>query len=183
MKKILNLIKKFGNGIYWAFVVFVLFLGLVVFMSTMNIGEIQIFSVMSGSMSPRIFSGSLIMIKPSQRYNVNDVISYKQKDYVGNLSKGTITHRIIKAEKNEDKYVYTTKGDRNPSEDTEKVEKEQILGKVTFTFPLIGYAASFAKTQIGFVLLVIIPAVLIVFSEVMKLKNQFKTFLSRKVFR
>jgi signal peptidase I len=49
--------------------------------------------------------------------------------------KYTIVHRII--DKNEEGYVI--KGDNNPAPDPGTVKKEQIIGKVLFAVPLLGY--------------------------------------------
>jgi hypothetical protein len=46
------------------------------------------------------------------------------------------------------------------------------LGKVVFSIPLLGYAAGFARTRDGLIVLVIIPATLIVYSELMSIKNE-----------
>jgi len=42
------------------------------------------------------------------------------------------------------------------------VKKENVIGKVIFTIPYIGYIGYFVRTPIGFTLLIIIPASLLI---------------------
>ena len=165
-----NFLNKLSGGVYWALVGFVLFLGVAVLASTFKYKNVQLFSVLSGSMTPRIFTGSLIFVKPTDIYSVGDVISYKNAES-GN-SAPSITHRIIHIDNDNGTHLYTTKGDRNPSEDSQKVKEDQIIGKVILSLPLIGFASAFAKTKFGFILIIIFPAVMIVLSELNRMKKE-----------
>ena len=63
--------------------------------------------VSSGSMNPELAIGDIIIIKESDNYTVNDVITYKvDNSYL-------VTHRIIEKEGK----TYKTKGDNNNTED------------------------------------------------------------------
>ena len=81
---------------------------------------ITILNVMSNSMNPTIKKGDKIIIKKQNEYEIGDIITYMNND------ENLITHRII--EKYED--VFITKGDNNNAEDSEKIQKTQVLGKV-----------------------------------------------------
>ena len=62
-----------------------------------------------------------------------DIIEYK-------LGSNVIIHRIIKIEKTNDGEVrYITKGDNNNAADNKYVLEDQILAKVKFKIPVIGY--------------------------------------------
>ena len=62
----------------------------------------------------------IIIIKKSNTYNVNDIITYNTENEV------LITHRIVKSCEG----GFITKGDNNNSEDNELVKLENIKGKV-----------------------------------------------------
>jgi len=49
------------------------------------------------------------------------------------------------------------------------VKRENIIGKVIFTIPYIGYIGYFVRTPIGFILLIIIPATLLIIHEIIKI--------------
>jgi len=48
------------------------------------------------------------------------------------------------------------------------------VGKVLFDVPYLGYAVETARKPIGFVLLIIIPAGIIVYDEVRKIVSELK---------
>ncbi|MDX9913056.1 MAG: signal peptidase I [Candidatus Moranbacteria bacterium] len=142
--------------------------GILVIFSFLPIpGNMKLLTVLSGSMEPRIHTGSLIFIKPASEYNVGDIVTKTtdEKDV-------TVTHRIIEKEMIDGKAVFVTKGDANNADDNEKVPQETIIGKVFLNIPYLGYAVNFAKTKEGLILIVIIPAVIIVYEEILKIKKE-----------
>ena len=46
------------------------------------------------------------------------------------------------------------------------MKKENVIGKVILTIPFIGYIGYFVRTPIGFILLIILPASLIIILEI-----------------
>lgn len=80
------------------------------------------FEIVSGSMSPTIEKGDMILVKLDTEYKVGDIVSFKDNDSI-------ITHRIV--EKNDNYYV--TKGDANNTLDN-PIKEEQILGKTVKIF-------------------------------------------------
>ena len=86
---------------------------------------ITILQVSSNSMVPIFQKGDFIIIKKQAEYSVGDIITYKMTEE--NISY-YITHRIIKKDGNE----YVTKGDANNREDSQKVNSNNIKGKVLF---------------------------------------------------
>ena len=89
-----------------------------------------IVSVVSGSMEPVLYRGDLIILVAPNNLNVKDVVIYHRPE----LSE-TIIHRIIE----EKDGGYIIKGDNNQVADPGIVKKEQILGKVIYAVPLLGY--------------------------------------------
>jgi len=131
----------------------------------------RLFIVQSGSMSPTIPAGSIVIVKPQTTYVSGDIITFKIRDNA-NLKnpKTTVTHRIMQVEKDGSSVVYTTKGDKNQSPDLLQPSSQLVLGKVLFHIPWVGFPISYAKTQTGFILLIVIPATLLVYNELLSIK-------------
>lgn len=140
-------------------------------------GGYQLFVVMSGSMEPSIKTGSVVLVGSQDKYKEGDVVTYfaGEKKNLRDI-KATVTHRIVKTTED----GYTTKGDANNTEDRETVTTRSILGKVIFSVPYFGRVVAFSKTQNGFILLVIIPSTLIIYSELQNIKNEIRKMFSKK---
>lgn len=83
-----------------------------------NIFGYSILSTETGSMSPTIEIGDVIVIKIGDEIKENDIITYKQDDVL-------ITHRIEQI----DGDTIITKGDFNNTFD-EPIKRNQVIGKV-----------------------------------------------------
>lgn len=179
MEKTKNAYKTIINVIHWVIIALLAFTSLSLVLSTFdNPLHLRVFSVNSGSMAPAIRTGSLVFIRPSENYEVNDVITYAGKRDRNN----TTTHRIHEISVDEDIGVttYRTKGDANEDPDNTLVNESQIIGKVIFKVPLLGYVSAFAKTQMGFIFLIVIPATLIVYSEIANVKKEVESILKAR---
>ena len=55
-----------------------------------------------------------------------------------------------------------------------EVQKKDVLGKVLLDVPFAGYAVEFAKKPIGFALIIIIPALVIISDEIIKIIKELK---------
>lgn len=159
-------LRIFLEIISWGLLIgFIIITGLTV-MSNYNIlGKYRSFLVQSGSMEPSIMTGDIIIIKSNNQYNINDVITFED------TQNRRVTHRII--DNNDNKII--TKGDANKSKDSEKINKSQIIGKVVFVIPKLGYLVSFGKSFWGLLFFIIVPGILILFSELLKIKKQVLT--------
>jgi signal peptidase len=137
---------------------------LIFYRPTFLFGDTYYFSVLSPSMEPTIPVGGVVAIKPTDPYTlkVGDIICFNLSDY-----QPPVTHRII----NVTSEGFITKGDANDDIDPWIVKKENVIGKVVFTIPYLGYIGSFVQTPIGFTLLIIIPATLIIIDETQNILN------------
>ena len=100
-------------------------------------------AVLSGSMEPGIGVGSMVIAKPVDEVSlaVGDVITYK-------LTGDTlVTHRIIEADYENKQFI--TQGDANEVADGAPVAYSQVVGKVLFHVPLLGYVSIYIKTPLG----------------------------------
>lgn len=160
--------KKIFKIIYYIVFGAIIFVALLLIISVFPItGNYKIFTVQSGSMEPTIHTGSLIFVKPEADYNVGDIITKRTED-----PKITITHRIFSKEEVQGKIAFDTKGDANDAPDGEKFTKEGIVGKMILDIPYIGYPVGYAKTTQGLILLIVIPAVIIIYDEMRKIKDE-----------
>jgi signal peptidase I len=130
----------------------------------------NVFTNTSNSMSPIINNGSLSVVKaqPANSYEVGDVITFYQAD----LQK-EVTHRIYRLGGN----MYVTKGDYNEAIDAQPVNPRLVIGRVIMVIPFLGYWATFIKSQIGVSLIIVLPATIIVLTE---LSNIFLIQKSKK---
>lgn len=141
--------------------------------------------VQSDSMAPTFKIGSVILFSsnpdpkeiispiPSSKYQQGEIITYTN-------TKENFTHRIVSVEKTNSQFFYETKGDANKASDIGKIPESKILGRVILSLPHLGYLTSFAQTQKGFIFLIVIPATIIVYSEVLKIKEELSKIIFRK---
>jgi len=136
----------------------------------------KIYFVTSNSMAPTISTGSTVVSKPQDSYRVGDIITFKN---IGSQKPSdTTTHRITKINQLENGQVaYVTKGDANDTEDDGYLLPDQIVGKMLFSVPLIGYLVGYIKTLPGLIFIIVVPATIIVFLEVQKIKNEVREII------
>jgi len=151
-------------------------------MSVLGIPQgLRTFVVQSGSMQPAIKTGSLVFVKPQSDYQIDDIVTAKL-DINADIKNPatTVTHRITEIKTEDDKTSYVTKGDANQSVDMNTRSKDMIIGKVVFTLPYLGFPVGFAKTQTGFIALIVIPATIIIYSELLKIKQEIVEIIKNK---
>ena len=85
-----------------------------------NIFGYSIFSTETGSMSPTIKIGDIVIVKIGEQVQEEDIITYKKDN-------SFITHRIIEI----DGESIIAKGDNNNTQD-EAITQDAIIGKVVF---------------------------------------------------
>lgn len=155
----MKIILKSLNYIIILAVIFLAFL-----MGGIGLFGIKVYTVISGSMEPKYKVGSLIYVKKvdTSTLKKKDVITYKIPDSV------VVTHRIEKIFYDENnKKVFTTKGDANDEADDVPVYEEHVIGKPIFTIPYLGYLSTIIQGKNGkfiilsfFALLVIITTII-----------------------
>lgn len=159
---------------YWLVFLLIIIIAVLLVISQFDFKNgYRLYNIDSGSMTPAIKPGSLIISMPSQEYKKGDIIVFKfPNERKIKRPKFTATHRIYDIIRSGNTANFITKGDANKKPDIIPITKDLIIGKVAFVFPYIGYLVSFTKTQFGFIVLIIIPATIIVYSEIINIKNQ-----------
>lgn len=140
------------------------------------LGELKLFVVQSGSMEPAIKTGSVVLIQKKDTYSIGEIITFLNS---GGKSE-TTTHRVVQSKLENGQEVFTTKGDANTGKDRERAKAQNILGKVVYTIPYLGYVVSFTRTQLGLTLLIIIPATIIVYGELINLKKEIMELIIKR---
>jgi signal peptidase len=154
------------------FIVFILIAFFITLTSLRIVQGYNFYVVMSGSMQPAIKTGSIVGVKQEDKYVQGDIITVM----VDNNPNNTYTHRIV--EINDDSYV--TKGDANESNDADSAFKESVLGRVFANIPLVGYIVNFAKQPTGFIVMVVVPAILIIALELNNVKESIINMVNKK---
>jgi len=173
-------VKIIKGLVYFILTSVLVFVCLITIFSLVGIpGGYRVFMVQSGSMEPIIKTGSLVLIKSSDTFSKGEVVTFLANPNEKLSKKSiTVTHRIYSIDEKTGKFI--TKGDKNKTPDSEPIYKGQILGKMLFFVPYLGYLVDFAKTQIGFICLVIIPGTLIIYSELLSIKNEAKRLIEER---
>jgi len=162
--------KKFN---YWKIINYVIYAIVIIFAflaisAKFSFFGIQLLVVKSGSMEPTIKTGSMVIDKSKEDYQIEDIVTFKDREKPSE----TTTHRIINKETQGNIELFTTQGDANGSPDSIKVNRNQIIGKVIFKIPYFGYVVAFARTWPGVIILIIIPATIIIYDEINNIKKE-----------
>lgn len=123
------------------------------------------FVVVTGSMEPNLKVGTLVFTKPQLAYVKNDIVAFEQDGR-------TITHRIVNVERQKSQVFYGTKGDANNTSDIKKVPTSAILGKTVLAIPYIGSIVTTFKTIPGFIVFIVIPALIFIGFELKNIKEE-----------
>ena len=113
-----------------------------------NLFGYSLFEVATGSMSPTIKGGDVVITKLTKEVKENDIIVYIDGNNI-------ITHRLI--EKNGNKII--TRGDANNSED-KPIEEKMIIGEVVKIIPQLGTWQQILSSPEILVLIVILILIL-----------------------
>lgn len=119
--------------------------------------------VLSGSMEPGIKVGDLIIAKKTDPSNVKegDVVTFKMNSVVN------VTHRVVEVFNNDNNISFKTKGDANNIADDTLVQGDNLVGKLVFRIPKLGYFIDWVTTPLGFGILFILPVIILLSREVL----------------
>ncbi|MFC4357880.1 signal peptidase I [Halobium salinum] len=134
----------------------------VVFAAPGLVGAQHSFVVLSGSMEPAIDTGDAVLVErvDPTAVEAGDVVTFRD----GGAST-PVTHRVVEVREGEFGRQFVTKGDANEDSDPGVVTESELLGRVAFTLPLVGYVVGFGGTPAGVVALVVVPFGLLLATE------------------
>jgi signal peptidase len=129
------------------------------------------YTVMSGSMSPTLKPGDLILVKQISpaAVEMDDIVTVKYETRV-------FTHRVFEKKFEDGIYLFKTKGDANEDPDTSWWNASQIMGKTVFVIPL-GYLYS----PYGYTLSFLVPCFLLVGKQMYHVFSLFKRRSKREL--
>lgn len=159
-----HIVRMVGNLPYALLIIYLGFLAIFTLLKYTERGDgLRIVTITTGSMAPVIQPGSVVVSTSPGILKIGDIVNYKELNFLSHTETGrVITHRIIDRKAN----GYLTKGDSNRYPDPVLVEPKYILGKVTYIIPYLGYFDLLIKTIPGFLVLVVLPALILIKNEV-----------------
>lgn len=136
-------------------------------------GNYKVLVVQSGSMAPAIKTGSMVVSRPAKEYEVGQIITF-------HFGKTFITHRVFDKRIQNGQTVYVTKGDANKGSDKNELLAKEIVGRVFLHIPYVGYAVDMAKKPLGFILIIVVPALILIYDETRKILEEVKKMRAQK---
>ena len=129
---------------------------------------ISLYTIISPSMEPNINVYDVVLTKRVKPEEVKegDVITFISSSTLGEGL--TITHRVKSVIKTEGDIKFRTQGDNNPIPDSALVTSNNLLGKVVFTIPFLGYIQFMLQSKSGWLFFLLIPAIIVVIYDVVK---------------
>ena len=131
-------------------------------------------AVFSGSMEPELKVGAVVITRPvdAEEIKTGDILTFYSP-----LSEQLTSHRVIAVEQGSSLH-FSTKGDANEDADPFTLPPENVVGKVCFHIPYLGYVAQFVKTPLGFLLTLCLPGLIII---VMELRNIWRAVTQEEI--
>lgn len=111
----------------------------------------DVYIVRSESMKPTINMADLVISGPVNDLKPGMIVTYEH-------NKGLVTHRVLEIKGD----TLVTKGDALEDPDSWPVPVSSVTNVYLFRIPYVGYLASFAQTKLGWFVVIIIPAMLLV---------------------
>lgn len=193
--KFLGYVKKTSEIIFTA-IVFVLIPIIAFTLITSRTSALlgfQSFTVLSGSMSPTIPTGSIVYTQKADKVEKGDIITFKLKEV-------NVTHRVVDITDKNGKSVtslvsplpgspgpgeifYKVKGDANKEADSDLVPASKVVGKTFVNVPAIGRLTGFLKTIPGFLIFIIFPTLIFVSFELWNIKKEIEKQTERRVLK
>ena len=182
VKEKLNLIRLIINVISYTIFMLLILIGIVllIYIADTKIRaakgdftppKYNAYVVLTGSMMPEIEPKDVVVTKKieGKKLKNGDIITFIPSD--SRISNIIVTHRIINKyyDSTSGKYTYQTKGDANNTPDFTLAQDTNIIGKVIFKIPKIGYIQEVLATKGGLIIIVLIPALVVLSYDIMKL--------------
>lgn len=130
---------------------------------------INLYVILTQSMHPTIKAGDMVVDYRNSDglYDVGDIITFVSTDTFSNGV--TITHRIVEIIDSDNKTMYRTKGDNNNTADNTPVPMDNVIGKVIFKIPKVGFIQQFLVTKTGWLVAIVLPCMGIIIFDIVKL--------------
>lgn len=139
-----------------------------------SLGNYSFMRTLTGSMEPAIPVHSFIVTEAvdPESLQVGDIITFRSTE--SKLEGALNTHRITSVYEEGGQLMFHTKGDANAVEDSEPVSSINVVGKVVFISAALGTVVSFFSNPLVFFPFVVVPLVLLLGFELVKLVKSTK---------
>lgn len=154
-----------GMGISAGLFGLVLLVGALVIVLPAIVGALPL-TVLTSSMEPGLPPGTLVVIKPidTNEIVIGDIVTYQ----IESGKPGVVTHRVTGITNSSDgSRTFTLKGDNNDVADELAVLPVQVVGKLWYSVPWIGYVSNFVNGDSRSFLVPIIAVALFIYAGFM----------------
>lgn len=124
-------------------------------------------TVLSGSMVPVLRPGDVVVgskIAPLDA-RVGDVVTFRDPER-GSI---VVTHRVVSMRATGDAVYFETKGDANTGSEKWSIGTDGTIGRVEYRVPKIGYAVNRLGSRFGRLAFIVVPALLLLLSELRRI--------------
>lgn len=139
-----------------------------------SLGNYSFMRTLTGSMEPAIPVHSFIVTEAvdPESLQVGDIITFRSTE--SKLEGALNTHRITSVYEEGGQLMFHTKGDANAVEDSEPVSSINVVGRVVFISAALGTVVSLFSNPLVFFPFVVVPLVLLLGFELVKLVKSTK---------
>lgn len=135
---------------------------------------VKFYVIASGSMEPKLHVGDVIMVYDvdKEKIKVGDIVAYMGME--DDLKGKVITHQVEGITTENKEKIFYTKGTANNTMDP-AVYEEQIYGKYVCKFYIMSLISKIVRNPIGFVICVITPLGVLMYTEIKDVIKEIKT--------
>jgi signal peptidase I len=157
--------RRIANGVGWAIMIAGAILALLI-AGPLALGD-HPHTDLSGSMEPTISPGDVVIneqIAPGEA-KVGDIVTFRDPRDEQKL----LTHRVVSIHDEGLHLSFVTQGDANNTQEHWRVPADGQIGRMVYTVPWVGHVAVFAKTKLGWALLIGVPLLLLAAEELLRI--------------
>lgn len=117
------------------------------------------FTVLSGSMSPTIETGDVVVTEPvvPTEIAIGDIVTFRDPEGTSKL----YSHRVQSVEEGGANVAFITRGDANTSIERWQVPAGGTVGRVVYRIPKLGFAIAWMSTPAARTAMTVLPALLL----------------------
>jgi signal peptidase len=132
-----------------------------------QLGGFRSFTVRSGSMTPAIDTGDVVVTKSISPLaaRVGDVVTFVDPEGTGKL----FSHRVQSVRAVGEEVDFVTRGDANTSTEHWRIPADGSIGRVAYRIPKIGYGLSYIDSGPARLALIAIPALLLLWAAMVRI--------------
>ena len=123
-------------------------------------------------------TGSVAVVRSVATSDIGagDIIAYLTPDNERTI----VAHRVLEVNDEEGSVTFKTAGDENHNPDRNAISSANVMGRVLFYIPFLGYLGNFLRQPIGYGLIIGLPSIAVVLYEIRKVKYAIKRLRKRQ---